>query len=167
MKLSIVLPARNESEGLRELLPKLKDLFPDAEVLVVNDGSNDDTQEVCSHNAVVCISHPKARGNGAAIKTGARNANGEIVVFMDADNQHSPEDIFKLLDGIGEGYDMVVGARVFSTHAGVHRGVANMIFNWFASWMVGARVKDLTSGFRAVRRDKFMKFAYIFLTRQP
>jgi glycosyltransferase involved in cell wall biosynthesis len=100
-------------------------------------------------------------GNGAAIKRGAREAQGEIIVFLDADGQHDPEDIGKLLQKLDAGFDMVVGARNWSGQAGVGRGVANAVYNWLASWMTGFNVLDLTSGFRAVRAAKFLEFIHL------
>ena len=159
--LSVVLPARNEAISLSQLLPPLCQLLPDAEIIVVNDGSVDDTLAVCAEFPVRVISHPYPKGNGAAIKTGARAAHGEIVVFMDADGQHQPGDIPALLDKLAEGYDMVVGARKSGSHAGAHRAVANDVFSRLASWMVMHPIEDLTSGFRAVRAGKFRKFLYL------
>ena len=159
--LSVVLPARNEAISLSQLLPPLCQLLPDAEIIVVNDGSVDDTLAVCAEFPVRVISHPYPKGNGASIKTGARAAHGEVIVFMDADGQHQPEDIPALLDKLAEGYDMVVGARKSGSHAGAHRAVANDVFSRLASWMVMHPIEDLTSGFRAVRAGKFRKFLYL------
>jgi glycosyltransferase involved in cell wall biosynthesis len=107
------------------------------------------------------VSHPYPKGNGAAIKSGARAAHGETLIFMDADGQHKPEDIPALLEKFAKGYDMVVGARQSGSHAGAHRAVANDIFSRFATWMVQQPVEDLTSGFRIVKADKFRKFLYL------
>ena len=159
--LSVVLPARNEATSLAQLLPPLCQLLPDAEIIVVNDGSVDDTLAVCAEFPVRVISHPYPKGNGASIKTGARAAHGEVIVFMDADGQHQPGDIPALLDKLAEGYDMVVGARKSGSHAGAHRAVANDVFSRLASWMVMHPIEDLTSGFRAVRAGKFRKFLYL------
>jgi glycosyltransferase involved in cell wall biosynthesis len=161
LRLSIILPARNESVSLADLLPKLKEQFPDAEIIVVNDGSSDETALLSARCGARVVSHAYSQGNGAAIKTGARNASGEILVFMDADSQHRPEEIPRLLAKLEDGYDMVVGARDASGQASRHRGLANGFYNRLASWMVGHEVKDLTSGFRAVRRDKFLEFLYL------
>jgi glycosyltransferase involved in cell wall biosynthesis len=100
-------------------------------------------------------------GNGAAIKRGARAASGDVVVFMDGDGQHDPADIARLVDRLSQGYDMVVGARNWSGQAGVGRGIANTIYNWLASLITGFAVLDLTSGFRAVRTDKFREFLHL------
>lgn len=162
MNLSIVLPAKNEEAGLSFFLPKLAELYPDTEIIVVNDGSTDGTQSVCEQAGVRVLSHPYSKGNGAAIKSGARAATGDIIVFMDGDGQHDPEDIARLLYKMEEGYDMVVGARGgLSDQASVARWGANSVYNRLASWMVNKEIPDLTSGFRAVRRKKFLSFLYL------
>lgn len=159
--ISLVVPARNEAEGLAALLPLLCQQLPAAEIVVVDDGSNDSTVAVCSQYPVRLISHPYPKGNGAAIKTGARAAKGDILIFMDADGQHQAEDIPRLLEEFNKGYDMVVGARQSGSQAGLHRAVANDIFSRFASWMVMQPIADLTSGFRVVRASKFRQFLYL------
>lgn len=159
--ISIILPARNEAESLKALLPELKNLYPDAEVIVVNDASNDQTESLCREMGVQVITLPYNMGNGAAIKTGARKAKGEILVFMDADSQHSPKDVSLLLSSIESGFDMAIGARSKSSQAGFGRLLANSIYNKLASMMVGHRVRDLTSGFRAVYSKKFREFTQL------
>lgn len=159
--LSVILPARNEAEGLRRLLPELMASLPGAEIIVINDGSEDNTLAVCAEFPVRVVNHPYPKGNGAAVKSGARAANGDVLIFMDADGQHKPEDIPALLEKFKEGYDMVVGARQSGSHAGAHRAVANDVFSRLATWMVQQPVEDLTSGFRVVKADKFRKFLYL------
>jgi glycosyltransferase involved in cell wall biosynthesis len=134
---------------------------PEAQIIVVNDGSTDSTAEVCKAANLLVLSQPYSMGNGAAIKRGARAAKGDILVFMDADGQHDPSDISRLLTKLDDGYDMVVGARDWAGQAGVGRGVANTIYNRLASWMTGFQVRDLTSGFRVVRADKFLEFLHL------
>lgn len=158
---SIIIPAKNEHAGLSILLPALRKKYPAAEVIVVNDGSSDDTAKVCIAHNVVLLSHPHSIGNGAAIKSGARAAKGKALVFMDADGQHNPEDISKLIAKLQEGYDMAVGARHGSSQASLGRSFANRIYSWLASWMVGRKIDDLTSGFRAAKADKFRRFIYL------
>ena len=159
--ISIILPAKNEADGLRLVLPLIIDAVPGAEVIVVDDGSTDATREVALSFGAKVVSHAESMGNGAAIKSGARAAAGDILVFMDADGQHKPEDIPRLLEQLKQGYSMVVGARSHSSQAGAHRAIANGIYNRLASWMVGKAVLDLTSGFRAVDAKKFRQFLYL------
>lgn len=161
MKISVILPAKNEAEGLRRTLPVLRNLMPEVQVIVVNDGSADDTAEVAGEHGAEVLSAPYSMGNGAAIKRGARAARGDVLVFMDADGQHDPAHIPILLGRLEEGYDMVVGARDWEGQAGVHRGLANAFYNWLASRMTGFEVKDLTSGFRVARAAKFREFLHL------
>jgi glycosyltransferase involved in cell wall biosynthesis len=160
-KISIILPCLNEANSLKTLLPALKQQQPDAEIIVVDDGSHDDSAQIAQHCGARVISHPYSKGNGAAIKTGAREAQGDILIFMDADGQHQPADIARLLEKIAQNYDMVVGARSSDSQASVARWCANSFYNWLATWMVGHLIADLTSGFRAVRADKFRDFLYL------
>ncbi|MEZ5670913.1 MAG: glycosyltransferase family 2 protein [Thiotrichaceae bacterium] len=160
-KISIILPCLNEASSLKNLLPELKQHQPDAEIIVVDDGSTDDSAQIAAQYGARVVSHPYSKGNGAAIKTGARAAQGEILIFMDADGQHQPADIARLLEKMAQNYDMVVGARNSGSQASVARWCANRFYNWLATWMVGHQVEDLTSGFRAVRASKFREFLYL------
>ncbi|MDM8560661.1 glycosyltransferase family 2 protein [Thiotrichales bacterium HSG14] len=161
MDLSIILPCLNESASLKTLIPRLKQTYPKAEVIIVNDGSSDDSANIATQAGAKVISHPYSKGNGAAIKTGARTASGDILIFMDADGQHDPQDIEKLLAKLARGHDMVVGARSANSQASFGRWCANSFYNKLSSWMVGHSVSDLTSGFRAVKADKFREFLYL------
>lgn len=161
MHLSIILPAKNEAEGLRRTLPGLRALFPDAEVIVVDDGSTDETAAVAASQGARVLRSPYAMGNGAAIKRGTRAAAGEILVFMDADGQHDASGIPALLAKLDDGYDMVVGARNGKGQANAGRGLANAFYNKLASWMTGHRIADLTSGFRVARAERFRQFLHL------
>ncbi len=157
--LSIILPCKNEGESLKSLLPKLQAAQPAAEIILVNDGSSDDSSQIAGDLGITVIKHPQSLGNGAAIKAGARAAKGEILVFMDSDGQHDPADIPTLLAKLSEGYAMVVGARLQqSDQAGMGRLLANGLYNRLASWMTEQKILDLTSGFRVVYREKFLEF---------
>ena len=159
---SIVIPAKNEEPGLGHLLPNIRSLFPNAELIVVDDGSTDKTAEIINNTKdAICVSHPVSVGNGGAIKTGARTATKDIIVFMDADGQHKPEDIPRLLELLDKNYDLAVGARSNESQAGVLRAIANRVYNRLATMMTGFEILDLTSGFRAVRRDKFLSILYL------
>jgi glycosyltransferase involved in cell wall biosynthesis len=161
MRISLILPAKNEAEGLRRTLPGVRELLPEAEVIVVDDGSSDATALVARELGASVLSAPYSMGNGAAIKRGARAAGGDVLVFMDADGQHNLDCIAPLLARLDEGYDMVVGARGWDGQASVGRGLANGLYNRLASWMTNHRVADLTSGFRAVRAAKFREFLHL------
>ncbi|EZP47357.1 glycosyltransferase family 2 protein [Delftia sp. RIT313] len=161
MKFSIVLPAKNEALSVGDTVHGILSRLVHAEVIVVNDGSTDHTAQAAEQAGARVVHHPYSKGNGAAIKTGARAATGDVIVFMDADGQHDPADIQRLLQKVEEGHDMVVGARQKGSQASLGRGLANGLYNRIASWMTGHKVEDLTSGFRAVRADKFREFLYL------
>lgn len=162
MSISIIIPAKNEETGIGSLVPSLRDLYPEAEIIVVDDGSEDDTAVLAKQGgADLVVSHPYSMGNGAAIKSGTRASSGDILVFMDADGQHSAEDVRRLLDKLDEGYEMTVGARDSSGQANMARMVGNGFYNWLATIISGHQVVDLTSGFRAVRAEFFKRFLYL------
>jgi glycosyltransferase involved in cell wall biosynthesis len=159
---SIVLPAFNEEKGLEKLLPELKKLYPSYEILVIDDGSTDATQVICQKHGANIYTKPYSMGNGAAIKSGAREAKGDLIVFMDADGQHKAKDVQLLIDKIlDDNYDMVVGARKLSTHSSLIKRIGNFVYNHFASMMTGHKILDLTSGFRVVKANIFRKFIYL------
>ncbi len=158
--LSIVIPAYNEGDSVGNVIAKLQKLRPDAEIIVVDDGSKDDTTQAARAAGARVIRHPYNKGNGAAVKTGLRNAHGDIVLLLDADGQHPPEDIESVLAGIGE-YDLVVGARTKDSESAKIRDLGNAIFNNLATYLSGHKIPDLTSGFRAMKRDHIMEFIHL------
>ena len=160
--LSIIIPAKNEAASIGQVVEGVRQRYADAEILVIDDGSTDDTKKTAEKAGATVISHPHSLGNGAAVKTGARNAGGETLVFMDGDGQHDPADIPRLLERLGEGFDMVVGARATAkSHANTGRLMANGVYNLVASSVTGHTIPDLTSGFRAVNAGKFRKYLYL------
>ncbi len=158
---SVVIPAKNEANSIGNLLCRLNEHDFISEIIVVDDGSSDETADIAKTNHATVLSHPYSMGNGAAIKTGARNASGDIIVFMDADGQHNPEDIAAFIQKIEQGYDMVIGARKTDSQASTTRLIGNFLYNKLASIMTGQKIEDLTSGFRAVRSRHFRKFLYL------
>ena len=159
--LSIVIPAKNESGAIGKVVENAIAEYPDAEVIVVNDGSTDNTAEVAESAGAKVVTHPESLGNGAAVKTGARAAQGELIAFMDGDGQHTASELGPLLQRIDEGFDMVVGARDSGSHANVGRLFANGLYNGIASMMSGRQILDLTSGFRVARATLFKQFLYL------
>lgn len=159
--ISIILPAKNEAQTVKDVIIGIKQHVPGAEIIVVDDGSGDGTGEVASAAGARVIHHPYSMGNGAAVKSGARAATGRVLVFMDADGQHDPADIPSLLKNLEKGIAMSVGARTSGSQASVGRSLANRLYNGLASYMTGQDIRDLTSGFRAVLADKFREFLYL------
>ena len=159
-EVTILLPAYNEEQAIVDTIKKIKELHPDFEILVVDDGSSDNTMRAAMEAGANVWPHPYNIGNGAAVKTGLRMAQGEWIVMMDADGQHKPEDIARLLE-YKESYDMVVGARTRQSDTSPHRDIANKLYNWFASYVTKFKVEDLTSGFRLVRSSTVRQFIYL------
>lgn len=159
--ISIVIPAKNESGAIGKVVAGAVEKYPDAEIIVVDDGSTDDTASVAEGAGAKVVRHPESLGNGAAVKAGVRAAQGDIIAMMDGDGQHDAGEFGPLLEKLDEGYDMIIGARDSGSHANVGRLYANGIYNVVASWLTGRRIPDLTSGFRVVRAHLFEKFLYL------
>lgn len=159
-KVTVLLPAYNEELTIGETVRIIKELYPQFEVLVVDDGSADRTRGEALEAGARVESHPYNIGNGAAIKTGLRCAHGKWVVMMDADGQHDPIDIARLLEH-RDSYDMVIGARSLSSETALHRDAANWFYNRLASYVTKFRVEDLTSGFRLVNKEIAKKYIYL------
>jgi glycosyltransferase involved in cell wall biosynthesis len=159
-KISVIIPAYNEAQTVGDLVSKIVELYPEFEVLVINDGSTDDTSAVAKDAGAKVHNHPYNIGNGAAVKSGIRHAKGEILVFMDGDGQHDPKDILRLTKYIPN-YDMVVGARSKKDQTSLGRALGNKIYNWLASYVAKFDIQDLTSGFRAIKSDIAQQFLYL------
>ncbi len=159
--ISVVIPAMNEEKGIGEVIKGVRNaLGGNCEIIVVNDGSKDNTEKVAREAGATVVSHPYNLGNGAAVKSGLRAANGEIILLMDADGQHKPEDIPRLLEQLGP-FDMVIGARTKQSETSVHRDIANSIYNRFATYLTKKDILDLTSGFRAIKGNIAKRFIYL------
>lgn len=157
---TVVLPAFNEAEVVGETVKRIRELHPDFEVLVVDDGSTDSTMQAAMDAGANVWPHPYNMGNGAAVKSGLRAARGDYVVLMDADGQHDPADIARLLEQ-ADHFDMVVGARTKASKTKAHRNLANGIYNRFASYVTKFKIEDLTSGFRVMRRSTVEQYIYL------
>lgn len=160
ISVTILLPAYNEEEAIAATIYRIRELHPDFEILVVDDGSTDNTMQVAMDAGANVWPHPYNIGNGAAIKTGLRCAKGDWVLMMDADGQHKPEDIARLLE-YRNCYDMVVGARNRESETSIHRDFANKLYNWFASYVTKFKVQDLTSGFRLMKTEVARQYIYL------
>jgi glycosyltransferase involved in cell wall biosynthesis len=162
--ITIIVPVYREEKGISRvvegLIRVMDGLGRSYEVLVVDDGSGDRTADRAREAGARVISHPYRIGNGAAVKTGIRNSRGSLLVMLDGDGQHDPADVPRLLEEIGP-YDMVVGARTSESRTSVHRDLANWIYNWFATYMCGLRIRDLTSGFRAIKSKIARQYVYL------
>ncbi len=157
---SVIIPAYNEAETIRDVIIKVKEIDPEFEIIVVNDGSKDQTGELAREAGAIVYSHPYNIGNGASIKSGIRIASGDILVFIDGDGQHDPNDIARMLQYFPE-YDMVVGARSKTSQVSIFRGLGNRMLNWLAGYVAKFRVQDLTSGFRAVKAEIAQSLLYL------
>jgi len=158
--ITVIIPAHNEEETIGEVVGLLRKINKDYEILVIDDGSKDATFKNAIEYGAKIIRHPYNIGNGAAIKTGIRNAKGDIIVFLDADLQHRPEDVPKILNDIGT-YDMVVGARGNKSKNHSLRKIGNRVLSAIASYISGKKILDLTSGFRAIKKDVALRFLHI------
>ncbi len=161
---SVIIPVYNEAAVISSIIKRtisvLEKMAISYEVIVINDGSDDDTERISREAGADVISHPYNMGNGAAVKTGIRNAKGKIIVLLDGDGQHAPEDIPRLVEKLPL-YDMVVGARTGNSAGSWHRNMANKFFNRFSSYMCGQKIEDLTSGFRAMKLEIARRFLYL------
>ncbi len=164
LDLSVVIPAYNEEQAISEVVSKVHQVLSEGdleyEVIVIDDGSKDQTGEKAREAGARVLSHAYNIGNGAAVKTGIRAARGEIILMMDGDGQHDPEDIPSMLEKM-DTYDMVVGSRTKDSDTDVHRDFGNIFYNLFASYICNRKIKDLTSGFRAFRADIGREFLHL------
>ena len=157
---SIVIPAYNEAEAIAPVVSLLRATAAWHEIIVVDDGSADATSANAAAAGARVVRHPYNKGNGAAVKSGIRAATGEFVMIMDGDGQHPPEDALRIVSRLGE-YDLVIGARSVQTQATQARRFGNGALNSLASYLTGRAIPDLTSGFRAARREHLREFLHL------
>jgi glycosyltransferase involved in cell wall biosynthesis len=157
---SVVIPAYNEAEVIADVVSGLRRSADWHEILVVDDGSHDQTSAAAAAAGARVIRHPYNKGNGASVKSGVRAASGDWVLIIDADGQHPPADAARLVSRLGE-YDLVVGARARATQATWARRLGNSALNGLASYLTGRPIPDLTSGFRAARRTQLREFLHL------
>ena len=156
----MVIPAFNEAGAITAVVDAIKSAGSWHEVIVVDDGSTDATSALARGAGAMVVKHPYNKGNGAAVKSGIRRATGEYVLIVDGDGQHQAGDALRLIERLGE-YDLVIGARASATQATFARRAGNGTLNWFASCLTGTEIRDLTSGFRAARREHLMEFLHL------
>jgi glycosyltransferase involved in cell wall biosynthesis len=157
---SIVIPAFNEAPAIGSLVAALRGDAAWHEIIVVDDGSSDRTADRAREAGAVVVRHPYNKGNGAAVKTGIRQATGEFVLIVDGDGQHRAADAARLVSRLGE-FDLVIGARATGTQATHARRLGNAALNGLAGYLTGRKVPDLTSGFRGARRAHLREFLHL------
>jgi glycosyltransferase involved in cell wall biosynthesis len=157
---SVVIPAYNEGGAVAGVVRAFAAAAPWHEIIVVDDGSEDETAAEGAAAGARVVRHPYNKGNGAAVKTGVRAASGEFVLIADADGQHQAADARRLVSRLGE-YDLVVGARAPATQASGARRAGNALLNWLAGYLAGRYIPDLTSGFRAARREHLLEYLHL------
>lgn len=160
---SIVIPAYNEEAVIGSVVLGLKDQAGWREIVVVDDASTDGTAAAAERAGARVIRHPYNKGNGAAVKTGIRDALGDVVLLMDADGQHDPKDAPRVAEPIGV-YDMAIGTRSPRDQSAT-RAFGNAVFNALASWLSDRPIPDLTSGFRAARRSLLLEILHLLPNR--
>jgi glycosyltransferase involved in cell wall biosynthesis len=165
MKICVIIPVYNEVSSIGQVVRSVRSVLDgmpaEYQVTVVDDGSDDGTGEEAAGAGAIVLRRPYRNGNGAAVKHGIRQVDGDVIILMDGDGQHKAEDIPRLLEPMAE-YEMVVGARSSGSETEFHRDAANSLFNILASYIVGNHVEDLTSGFRAIDGRVAKKVAYLF-----
>ncbi len=157
---SVVIPAMDESATIGDVVTQLRASAQWREILVIDDGSTDQTADRARAAGATVVRHPYNKGNGAAVKTGIRSATGDFILIMDADGQHQPQDAVRVVARLGE-FDLVIGARTSSTQATASRRAGNAVLNRVASYLTSRPIPDLTSGFRGARAACLREFIHL------
>lgn len=157
---SVVIPALDEAATIGAVVSRLRSCAAWHEIIVVDDGSGDGTGEAARAAGARVIRHPYTKGNGAAVKSGIRGAAAPYVLILDGDGQHAPDDAVEIVRRLGD-YDLVIAARTPATQATQSRRAGNAVLNWLAGYVTARPIPDLTSGFRAARRDCLAEFLHL------
>ncbi len=158
---SIVIPAYNEGAVIGNVVRNLREAFPDAELLVVDDGSTDATGHAAAEAGANVVRHDTNYGYGAGLRTGVLTATREYVLFCDGDGQHSIQDVGRLIAEC-EGHDIVIGARDNASYlSSLQRAPGKLILRWFANYLAGQRIPDINSGLRVVKKDVMLKYLHL------
>lgn len=163
-RISVVIPAYNEAATVGDIISRIRKIGPDFEIIVVDDGSVDDTSKVAVDAGAKVLTAPYNVGNGASVRRGILESAGDVVVMMDCDGQHPPEEIPNLLCQLDK-YEMAIGARTSKGNTSDFRKVGNWALIKVAEWISGHKILDLTSGFRAMRKDSLMRYLRLFPNR--
>lgn len=161
--ISVIVPIFNEQTVVKDTIERIKRIVPDSEIIVINDGSSDDTLKILNTiEKIIVINHPYNLGYGASLKDGIKTANGKLIVITDADGTYPIEDIPKLLQHSTQ-YDMVVGARIGTkVHIPFFRRPAKWIIKILASFLVGKKIPDINSGLRVFNKEKALEFMNLY-----
>ena len=160
-KVSIVIPALNEEAAVGKVVQSLIERFPEAEIIVIDDGSDDNTGQVSSEAGARVIRHDKSYGYGAGLRTGTMASTREYVLFCDADGQHSTEDVGRLIAECTDGCDMVIGKRSKGSHISFLRAPGKFVLRWFANYLAGQQIPDFNSGLRIIKKDILLKYLHL------
>jgi len=159
--ISLIIPAYNEEDGIKDIVLKALNLYPDFEIIVIDDGSTDSTYEKIKDLNIKIIRHAFNKGYGASIKAGIRLSSFDLIAIMDADGQHNPQDIKRLIDE-KDNYDMVVGARDQKSHKTLWRRPGKKLISVVVNSLSGTTIPDFNSGFRLFKKEIALKFIHLF-----
>ena len=159
-QVTVIIPALNEAAAIESVVRSVLERVPGVELIVLDDGSSDNTGSLAAAAGARVIAHDHPRGYGAALRTGTQTSERDYVLFCDADGQHSAEDVARLISAV-DGYDMVVGQRRYDSHVPMSRRPGKQLLRWFADYLAGQRIPDLNSGLRIVRRDVLTRYLHL------
>ncbi len=160
-QVSIVIPALNEAGAIKSVIDSLLEKLLDIELIVVNDGSTDDTKNIANVvEGVKLINHEHTLGYGASLRTGLEASTREYVLFCDGDGQHTVDDVERLINEMDE-HDLVIGMRGKDSHSPLSRQPGKRVLKWFADYLAGQKIPDLNSGLRIFRKGVLKKYIHL------